>query len=761
MHFDAQIDPSVGLRPRIERTPGKAEGKLCALARFALDPDPSAVELDETLGDGKPEAGASLLAGRRPEAVEDLLDRVGLDAWSLIDDRKADAITLAIGAHHDRSAFGTELDGVAHQVLEHLENARGVAPGDDREVAVSGEVDLLLSRDRQEVLEGRIDELGGGVPGDLETDLGALETRLIEELRDQRHHARRRPLDGLDALSPERSFRIFGGEAFEQYLCAAKDDHEGIAQIVRDDREDLFSSERCSLGYLERVTETLLVEGHELRCGARHSFLEQGHECVELEGVDGRLLAVDDLERHPAEEPVFADHALDVVAHQPSLLCVLLRGATDLLSADGVITQGGDHGREVGAQVIDDLVAGEPFGPGALAFGRVDEAIDDLAEVRFEDFGEGALGHAGFAQPSRMADRIRTVSTHARQRQAASCLTGNGAGLSHLAPSTSDPRYRRRDRDHLSNMARPEDLSLRQLQYVVAVADTLGFHKAAARTHVSQPTLSAQLAQIESVLGVKLFERDKRRVMVTVVGADIVERARRILVEVEDLIAAATRSRDPFTGTLRIGVIPTIAPYLLPEVMPAIQARYPKLSLVFREEKTEDIVRDISEGQLEAGIVALEAPLGALAHSTIAVDPFVVAMPKGHGLARKKRLSLDDLEGERVLLLDEGHCLRDQALSLCARADVDETSFRATSLSTLAQMVSAGSGITLLPSLALEVENRRGQLVIRPFTRPSPHRTLALVWRPLSPLGDALKELSKTLRAVKPPSRPSAGQSTA
>lgn len=217
-------------------------------------------------------------------------------------------------------------------------------------------------------------------------------------------------------------------------------------------------------------------------------------------------------------------------------------------------------------------------------------------------------------------------------------------------------------------MARPEDLSLRQLQYVVAVADTLGFHKAAARTHVSQPTLSAQLAQIESVLGVKLFERDKRRVMVTVVGADIVERARRILVEVEDLIAAATRSRDPFTGTLRIGVIPTIAPYLLPEVMPAIQARYPKLSLVFREEKTEDIVRDISEGQLEAGIVALEAPLGALAHSTIAVDPFVVAMPKGHGLARKKRLSLDDLEGERVLLLDEGHCLRDQALSLCARA---------------------------------------------------------------------------------------------
>jgi LysR family hydrogen peroxide-inducible transcriptional activator len=292
------------------------------------------------------------------------------------------------------------------------------------------------------------------------------------------------------------------------------------------------------------------------------------------------------------------------------------------------------------------------------------------------------------------------------------------------------------------------DLSLRQLQYVVAVADTLGFHKAAAVCHVSQPTLSAQLLQIEAVLGVRLFERDRRRVVVTSVGAEIVERARRVLVEVDDLIAVATRAREPFTGALRIGVIPTIAPYLLPEVMPEVQARYPKLSLIFREEKTADIVRELSEGALDAGLVALESDLGDLAHATIAKDAFVVALPKAHALARRKRLAPSDLDGVRLLLLDEGHCFRDQALALCSNASADETSFRATSLSTLAQMVSSGAGVTLLPRLAVPVENRRGQLEIRPFVKPSPGRTLALVWRKSSPFASALVQLAATLRAA-------------
>src|SRR5579863_6525784 len=145
-------------------------------------------------------------------------------------------------------------------------------------------------------------------------------------------------------------------------------------------------------------------------------------------------------------------------------------------------------------------------------------------------------------------------------------------------------------------MAGLNDLSLRQLQYVVAVADTLGFHKAATRCHVSQPTLSAQVQQLELVLGVAIFERDRRRVLVTQAGADIVARARRVIVEVDDLLAVATQLQEPFVGTLRVGVIPTIAPYLLPEVMPKVSAKYPKLSLVFREEKTADIVRELAEG---------------------------------------------------------------------------------------------------------------------------------------------------------------------
>jgi LysR family hydrogen peroxide-inducible transcriptional activator len=290
------------------------------------------------------------------------------------------------------------------------------------------------------------------------------------------------------------------------------------------------------------------------------------------------------------------------------------------------------------------------------------------------------------------------------------------------------------------------DVSLRQLQYVVAVADTLGFQRAAARCHVSQPTLSAQVQQLESVLGVRIFERDRRRVLVTTAGADVVARARRVLLEAEDLLAVAARLQDPFAGTLRIGIIPTVAPYLLPEVMPRVGAKFPKLSLLFREDKTADIVRELAEGALDAGLVALEANVGDCAHADIATDPFVAALPKGHPLARKQRLELADLEGENVLLLEEGHCFREQALALCRKVRATETPFRATSLATLAQMVSSGAGITLLPSIAVPVENRRGQLEVRPFTKPVPGRTISLVWRASSPRADVFIALAKAIR---------------
>jgi LysR family hydrogen peroxide-inducible transcriptional activator len=295
-------------------------------------------------------------------------------------------------------------------------------------------------------------------------------------------------------------------------------------------------------------------------------------------------------------------------------------------------------------------------------------------------------------------------------------------------------------------LAVPHDLSLRQLEYVVAVADTLGFHKAAVRCHVSQPTLSAQVQHVEAVLGVRLFERDRRRVLMTTAGVDVVAHARRALLEVDDLIATATRLREPFAGTLRVGVIPTIAPYLLPEVMPAVGAKYPRLAFVFREEKTADIVRELGAGTLDLGLLALEADTGGCSHAVVARDPFVAALPKGHPLARKKRLSVADLHDAHVLLLDDGHCFRDQALALCTKARATETTFRATSLATLAQMVSSGAGITLLPSLAVPVENRRGQLEIRPFVRPPPGRTIALIWRPRSPFAAVFVELAKAFR---------------
>ncbi|MCL2723898.1 MAG: LysR substrate-binding domain-containing protein [Polyangiaceae bacterium] len=295
-----------------------------------------------------------------------------------------------------------------------------------------------------------------------------------------------------------------------------------------------------------------------------------------------------------------------------------------------------------------------------------------------------------------------------------------------------------------------QDVSVRQLQYVTAVADTLGFHRAAAQCHVSQPTLSAQIQQLEHVLGITLFERDHRRVLVTPAGKEIVMRARRILVELGDLLDAAGRERDPFKGTLRIGIIPTVAPYLLPEITPAAAATYPELRLALREEKTEHVLAQLREGKIDAGILVLMADLGShLAHAVIGEDPFVVALPHGHPLARKKRLEMRELEGHEVLLLDDGHCFRTQALALCSKVGAREADLRATSLGTLVQMVSNGVGITLLPAMAVPVENRRAQLEVRPLAPPVPHRAIALVWRPESPLGNTLRALAKVFRAAR------------
>lgn len=295
--------------------------------------------------------------------------------------------------------------------------------------------------------------------------------------------------------------------------------------------------------------------------------------------------------------------------------------------------------------------------------------------------------------------------------------------------------------------------TLRQLQYALAVSDLLSFRRAAERCHVSQPSLSAQLAQLEDSIGVRLFERDRRRVLLTPAGEEVLVRARRILLEADDLVTVARRASDPMDGTLRLGVIPTVSPYLLPHITPAMRMRYPALIPVWVEDKTEALLAALDRGALEAALVALEAPLGDVEHEVLATDPFLLAARPDHPLlAQEEPIRLDDLREAEVLLLDDGHCFREQALAFCAHAQARELAFRATSLSTLAQMVRGGSGITLLPQLAVPTEAQRADLRVRRFAEPEPARTIALVWRRRSPITGALRRLAQVMAHAWPPS---------
>jgi LysR family hydrogen peroxide-inducible transcriptional activator len=290
-------------------------------------------------------------------------------------------------------------------------------------------------------------------------------------------------------------------------------------------------------------------------------------------------------------------------------------------------------------------------------------------------------------------------------------------------------------------------MTLRQLQYVVAVAETLSFRGAAERCHVSQPSLSAQIAEVEGALNLQLFERDRRRVLVTRAGESVVARARAVLLAVEDLADDARQHLDPLAGPLRVGVIPTIGPYLLPDLDPALRAAFPQLSLWWTEDKTDNLVAAVERGDLDAALVALEAELGDLDHAVVGEDPFVLAVAsRGDFGATRDAVRVADLRNRDVLLLDDGHCFRDQALELCARGGATELGFRATSMTTLVQMVAAGDSATLLPAMAVDVENRRGLLRIVPFAAPAPKRTLGLVWRRRSPLGESLRALAAAAR---------------
>ena len=293
-------------------------------------------------------------------------------------------------------------------------------------------------------------------------------------------------------------------------------------------------------------------------------------------------------------------------------------------------------------------------------------------------------------------------------------------------------------------------MNLKDLKYLVALADTGHFGKAADRSCVSQPTLSAQLKKLEEYLGVKLVERQPKNVQLTEVGRQIVVRARRMLDEGDEILALARHNTDPFAGKLKLALIPTIGPYLLPRVMQKIRKSLPHLGLMLYEHQTEALLKRLRDGEIDLGVMALPVAQDGLEARELYQEAFTVALPHNHALSVKSTIKVQDLKGQTLLLLEDGHCLREQALEVCSRIDVREAEdFRATSLETLRQMVVAGLGITLLPETAVESPfgSQRG-LTIRQFAKPTPTRTVGAVWRKSTTRGEAISAVCDVLHHV-------------
>jgi LysR family hydrogen peroxide-inducible transcriptional activator len=293
-------------------------------------------------------------------------------------------------------------------------------------------------------------------------------------------------------------------------------------------------------------------------------------------------------------------------------------------------------------------------------------------------------------------------------------------------------------------------MNLKDLKYLVALADTGHFGRAAERTFVSQPTLSAQLKKLEQYLGVQLVERAPKNVQLTEVGRQVVVRARRMLDDGEEIVALARNFTDPYAGKLKVALIPTIGPYLLPRVMQKLRKALPQLGLMLYEHQTDPLLKHLRDGEIDLGIVALPIAHDGFETRSLYEEAFTVALPNQHALAAKSTIKVSDLKGQTLLLLEDGHCLRDQALEVCNRIDIREAEdFRATSLETLRQMVVAGLGITLLPETAVESPfgSQRG-LTIRQFAKPAPTRTVGAVWRKSSTRASAIAAVCNVLQAV-------------
>jgi len=294
------------------------------------------------------------------------------------------------------------------------------------------------------------------------------------------------------------------------------------------------------------------------------------------------------------------------------------------------------------------------------------------------------------------------------------------------------------------------EISLRQLRYFDALATHNHFGRAAAICAVTQPALSMQIKELEEVLGTTLIERGARQIRLTRFGEHAIQRAREILRFVDELGEAARASRDEFAGRLRIGMIPTIAPYLLPRLMTQVAKTYPQLEVHVREALTSKLMQEVMDGRLDAAIVALPVSSSALTESALFSEDFVLVRSSDEEGTPVP--SSEKLREMRLLLLEEGHCFRDQALSFCNVQSLPPREILdASSLSTLVQMVSAGMGVTLIPEMAISVETRSASVSVARFKDPQPSRTIGMIWRKTSPLASRLVQLSDLVRRAGKP----------
>lgn len=277
--------------------------------------------------------------------------------------------------------------------------------------------------------------------------------------------------------------------------------------------------------------------------------------------------------------------------------------------------------------------------------------------------------------------------------------------------------------------------TLKQLKYLTALAEHAHFGNAARACHVSQSTLSAAVLELEDTLGSALVERNNRQLILTALGQDVVQRGRNILMEVDDLVAVCEASAEPFTGKMRFGVIPTIAPYTLPHLLKRLRRKYPDFQLFIREDLSANLVAALQQGELDVLLLALPYPADNVETMHLYDDEFLFACPRDHALASAGRVCTADLRQQDLLLLEDGHCLRDHALEACKLSDSElSIAYQATSLNTIVQMVANGIGVTLLPKMALDAKILSGtEVITRQFREHNVARSIGLMWRRKTP----------------------------